>query len=446
MEKRTIGKFIAILRKANGMTQKELGDKLYVSDKTVSRWENDESLPDLNLIPTIAEIFGVTTDELLRGERAYKECETEAEERGKMSARSTKQIKTMIGKNARRFNNFTLITVGVVLLGIIVAAVCNFAFFNCILAGALALTFMIAAAICQICFTTSHTIDCSEEDYETAASEHNIRTVERTARVLIFIAAAALFCLPLLVFPMFVGAGKYCLNADTWIPFGTAAAVIGVLSLAVLYKFVIRSKLIRDGILNYSEEERERLDSSNRFVLKLLVNIVVPCFMLLSLFALNALLNNLDAYSKVNKFETEAEMGDFLEKQYDDWFYQSFGTSVEKRNDGSPKYSVLENASMENGRYICQNNYYLDMTLVYDKDGNFLYYFGEGMWYKMSGNDADGYELITMDDHGAGEDIYGTVNVFLTVIGVISLVIITIMSFKRRNVENAKINKKERKK
>jgi DNA-binding transcriptional regulator YiaG len=41
MEKKTIGKFISVLRRANGMTQKELGDKLYVSDKTVSRWERD---------------------------------------------------------------------------------------------------------------------------------------------------------------------------------------------------------------------------------------------------------------------------------------------------------------------------------------------------------------------------------------------------------------------
>ena len=41
MEKKTIGKFISVLRRANGMTQKELGDKLYVSDKTVSGWERD---------------------------------------------------------------------------------------------------------------------------------------------------------------------------------------------------------------------------------------------------------------------------------------------------------------------------------------------------------------------------------------------------------------------
>ena len=73
MEKKTIGKFISALRRAHGMTQKELGEKLYVSDKTVSRWERDEGAPDLTLIPVIAEIFGVTCDELLRGERRSPE-------------------------------------------------------------------------------------------------------------------------------------------------------------------------------------------------------------------------------------------------------------------------------------------------------------------------------------------------------------------------------------
>ena len=69
MEKKTIGKFIAVLRKANGLTQADLAEKLFVSDKTVSRWERDESTPDLELIPVIADLFGVTSDELLRGER-----------------------------------------------------------------------------------------------------------------------------------------------------------------------------------------------------------------------------------------------------------------------------------------------------------------------------------------------------------------------------------------
>ena len=52
------------------MTQKELAERLNVSDKSVSRWERDDGAPDLALIPVIAEVFGVTCDELLRGERA----------------------------------------------------------------------------------------------------------------------------------------------------------------------------------------------------------------------------------------------------------------------------------------------------------------------------------------------------------------------------------------
>ena len=66
----SIGSFIAALRKANGLTQKQLAEKLNVSDKAVSRWERDECAPDLSLIPVISEIFGITSDELLRGQRA----------------------------------------------------------------------------------------------------------------------------------------------------------------------------------------------------------------------------------------------------------------------------------------------------------------------------------------------------------------------------------------
>ena len=69
MEKKTIGSFLSALRKAAGMTQKDLAELLHVSDKAISRWERDECAPDLALIPVIAEVFNVTCDELLRGGR-----------------------------------------------------------------------------------------------------------------------------------------------------------------------------------------------------------------------------------------------------------------------------------------------------------------------------------------------------------------------------------------
>lgn len=59
-----IGKKIAQLRKEKGFTQKEVADFLNVSDKAVSRWESGVGNPDMNLIPKIAKLFGVSTDYL----------------------------------------------------------------------------------------------------------------------------------------------------------------------------------------------------------------------------------------------------------------------------------------------------------------------------------------------------------------------------------------------
>lgn len=61
----TINLKIVELRRARGMTQKELGDVLTVSFQTVSKWENNVAMPDITFLPLLAECFGVTVDELL---------------------------------------------------------------------------------------------------------------------------------------------------------------------------------------------------------------------------------------------------------------------------------------------------------------------------------------------------------------------------------------------
>lgn len=62
------GRFIAQLRKGKNLTQKELADKLYVSDKTVSKWERGLSFPGISLLIPLAEVLDVTVTELLKGE------------------------------------------------------------------------------------------------------------------------------------------------------------------------------------------------------------------------------------------------------------------------------------------------------------------------------------------------------------------------------------------
>ena len=101
MEKKTIGAFIAALRKANGLTQRELAEKLNVSDKAVSRWERDEALPDLSLIPVLAEIFNVTCDELLKGQR----IDPEAQIPEKAAVQKEKQIRNLLNSAKNKISD-----------------------------------------------------------------------------------------------------------------------------------------------------------------------------------------------------------------------------------------------------------------------------------------------------------------------------------------------------
>ena len=69
MDQVKVGKFIAVLRKEQGMTQEALGRKLGVTNKTVSRWENGNYMPDIELLVPLGEELGVSVNELLAGER-----------------------------------------------------------------------------------------------------------------------------------------------------------------------------------------------------------------------------------------------------------------------------------------------------------------------------------------------------------------------------------------
>lgn len=64
MEQIKIGRFIAELRKSKGMTQEEMAERLGVSGKTVSRWENGRNLPDASLFEPVCELLDITLTEL----------------------------------------------------------------------------------------------------------------------------------------------------------------------------------------------------------------------------------------------------------------------------------------------------------------------------------------------------------------------------------------------
>ncbi|MGN1349263.1 MAG: helix-turn-helix domain-containing protein [Acutalibacteraceae bacterium] len=102
MEKRTMGALMSALRKSKGMTQQDVADRLGVSNKAVSKWECDDGYPDISILPAIAELYGVTVDELLRGEIRNEE-KTVSPEKG------IKQIEFMLRNAQFRFKNLSVI-------------------------------------------------------------------------------------------------------------------------------------------------------------------------------------------------------------------------------------------------------------------------------------------------------------------------------------------------
>ena len=70
--KKTMGEMIVELRKAKGMTQKDLAEQMNVTDKAVSKWERDLACPDINSIPRLAEALGVSVEQLLNVSKQEK--------------------------------------------------------------------------------------------------------------------------------------------------------------------------------------------------------------------------------------------------------------------------------------------------------------------------------------------------------------------------------------
>jgi len=79
MDYNKIGDFIVSERKRKKLTQAKLAEKIFVSEKTISKWEKGNGIPDTNSLVKLCEIFGVSLNELLNGERVVKEDKQQSE-------------------------------------------------------------------------------------------------------------------------------------------------------------------------------------------------------------------------------------------------------------------------------------------------------------------------------------------------------------------------------
>lgn len=123
MAMKTMGETISVLRKEKKMTQMNLAEKMNVTDKAVSKWERDLSCPDINSIPRLAEVLGVSVEELV-SKKTASEGKQKTEEiiglilRAIPVAMGVAVVVTSLLKQIDLFSALTMLGIGLACLGV----------------------------------------------------------------------------------------------------------------------------------------------------------------------------------------------------------------------------------------------------------------------------------------------------------------------------------------
>lgn len=205
MHRKTIGGFIAALRKANGMTQKELADRLSVSDKTVSRWERDDGTPDLSVIPLSRKFLASP---------ATSCCA--ARERPLRSARhATGSVLRLPGRKAApkasecglvQYQSQTFFAMGISVCGGIAALICNLAFLKARLGFLCGAVFFTVSLLCQAIFVNRALFSVQDDQLSQAQLAPFRLSIVRLAQASVGVTVGCLgFFSPLLFVDAFAG-------------------------------------------------------------------------------------------------------------------------------------------------------------------------------------------------------------------------------------------------
>lgn len=229
--KTSIGDFLAILRKSKGLTQQEVADHLGVSNKTISSWETGTSCPDISMLPAIAELFEVSCDELLRGERIPSSERVEKSEE--------KREKSLSHILAAYRNNATIISwicIGLYIVAMIAALLIGCAAFESLIGFFVGLLFIVGGVF--LCLIQNHYLrfQLAQNEFESEAIDTFVRFLSRRQTLTLVLAAAAFgFIVPHVTVPVHSG-----LRVAYAFGFGVLGGACGA-GLACLISFVVKT-------------------------------------------------------------------------------------------------------------------------------------------------------------------------------------------------------------
>ena len=354
MERKTIGSFIAVLRKAQGLTQRQLAEKLNVSDKTVSRWERDEGYPDLALIPILAEIFSVSCDELLRGERLPGE--RSEQDREKDERRSEKQRQYLLSSAMSRFRNRSYFAALLALLGLTAAAAANFGFGRGRLGFFLGLSFLLVSASCQLILGNNARLWAGEAEGK-ALGAFRLRMLHITELCL-----GADLCMLAALLPLLsLEQADAAISAGSWLSAGGTCAA-GAMALVCGACWFINGRLSKRPEYAVEEKAGERYRYNHRLKGRLgLALAVLFAFTGLAHYSLTRIWGP-DTIMEGMEFEDLNSFAEFMEKEEgmapDSWDY-SARFFDEQGNEISPQEANRKYLTDGNGQVILeyvQNN------------------------------------------------------------------------------------------
>ena len=200
MANNTIGQFISALRKANGLTQQNVADRLNVSNKAVSRWERDECAPDLSLIPAIAEMFGVTCDELLKGERIANPTAPERKE-----PKVDRQVKALLNRSLSSFKTLIWISLAVAVVGLVCMLGISYGFYRPVIGFAVMMLFEVGATVLSVIAVNKMRDVKSDNEIFDMADQSQRDKFHKTFGNLSFISFFVILAVLLLSLPLILG-------------------------------------------------------------------------------------------------------------------------------------------------------------------------------------------------------------------------------------------------
>lgn len=108
MNQQKIGAFLKVLRKQKGLTQEQIAEKFNVSARTVSRWENGNNMPDLDVLIEISDFYEVDLRELFDGKRRSEKVNNENNEKEETALKAVDYVNTETERYTKRVHRFLL--------------------------------------------------------------------------------------------------------------------------------------------------------------------------------------------------------------------------------------------------------------------------------------------------------------------------------------------------